>query len=98
MAPKPVPQANASEDCLTLNVWAPSSTHEALPVFVWIHGGGCGAGNGQEDMPPLITANNNSFVGISIQYRLGAFGFLSSDEVYRKGVVNAGLLDQQLAL
>lgn len=35
---------------------------------------------------------------VAIQYRLGAFGFLSSDEVYRNGVVNAGLLDQQFAL
>jgi carboxylesterase type B len=37
-------------------------------------------------------------VGVAIQYRLGAFGFLSSDEVYRNGVPNAGIYDQRFAL
>ncbi|KEF52401.1 carboxylesterase 2 [Exophiala aquamarina CBS 119918] len=46
----------------------------------------------------IINNNNNSFVGVSIQYRLGAFDFLTSDEGYRNGVVNAGLLDQHFAL
>jgi carboxylesterase type B len=41
--------------------------------------------------------NNNSFIGVAIQYRLGAFGFLSSDEVYRNGAVNAGLYDVMFA-
>lgn len=45
-----------------------------------------------------MATNNNSFVSVVIQYRLGAFGFLSSDEVYRNGVTNAGLLDQHFAL
>ncbi|TKA77913.1 hypothetical protein B0A49_04304 [Cryomyces minteri] len=87
----------ASEDCLFLNVYAPANASN-LPVLVWIHGGGYGAGNGREDLTAIIKANNNSFVGVAIQYRLGAFGFLSSDEVYRNGVVNAGLLDQHFAL
>lgn len=67
-------------------------------MLVWIHGGGYGLGNGQQDMTEIINTNNNSFVGVAIQYRLGAFGFLSSDEVFRNGVVNAGLLDQLFAL
>ncbi|KAI4136186.1 MAG: hypothetical protein LQ341_005802 [Variospora aurantia] len=46
----------------------------------------------------FINTNNNSFIGVVIQYRLGAFGFLSSDEIYRYGTVNAGLLDQTFAL
>ena len=46
----------------------------------------------------MINANNDSFVGITIQYRLGAFGFLFSDEVYHFGSPNAGLYDQQFAL
>lgn len=87
----------ASEDCLFLNVYAPSNASN-LPVLVWIHGGGYGLGNGQEDLSTIINANNNDFVGVAIQYRLGAFGFLSSDEVYRNGVVNAGILDQHFAL
>lgn len=60
--------------------------------------GGYGAGNGQYDFTSLINANQNDFVGVAIQYRLGAFGFLSSDEVSRYGVVNAGILDQYFAM
>ncbi|KAK3068502.1 hypothetical protein LTR53_013873 [Teratosphaeriaceae sp. CCFEE 6253] len=93
-----VNQSAASEDCLFLNVWTPSNATTPLPVYVWIHGGGYGAGSGRQDLTAFMGTNNNAFVGITIQYRLGAFGFLSSDEVYRKGVVNAGILDQHLAL
>lgn len=81
-----------------MNVQVPANASGPLPVLVWIHGGGYGAGNGRLDFAPIINANNDSFIGVSIQYRLGAFGFLSSDEVYRNGVVNAGLLDQHFAL
>ncbi|TKA40499.1 hypothetical protein B0A54_08956 [Friedmanniomyces endolithicus] len=95
---QPANQSLASEDCLFLNIWTPSNATGPLPVFVWIHGGGYGAGSGRQDLTAFINTNDNAFVGVAIQYRLGAFGFLSSDEVYRKGVVNAGLLDQHLAL
>ncbi|EST09190.2 Carboxylesterase, type B [Kalmanozyma brasiliensis GHG001] len=87
----------ANEDCLFLNVFAPQNA-SGLPVMVWIHGGGYGAGNGQYDFTSIINANNNDFVGVAIQYRLGAFGFLASDELSRYGVVNAGILDQHFAL
>ncbi|KAK4500993.1 hypothetical protein PRZ48_006799 [Zasmidium cellare] len=96
---RPFNETGTSEDCLFLNVWAPAqASDEKLPVMLWIHGGGYGFGNGQYDFSDIINTNNNSFIGVAIQYRLGAFGFLSSDEVHRKGVPNAGLLDQQLAL
>lgn len=95
--PATSPGTSASEDCLFLNVYAPENASN-LPVLVWIHGGGYGLGNGQEDLTTIINANNNSFVGVAIQYRLGAFGFLSSDEVFRNGVANAGILDQHFAL
>lgn len=45
-----------------------------------------------------MNVNDNRFVVVSIQYRLGAFGFLASDELARNGVANAGLLDQKFAL
>ncbi|KAI0475603.1 alpha/beta-hydrolase [Xylariaceae sp. FL0804] len=87
------------EDCLFLNVYAPQNVSSAgLPVLVWIHGGGYGFGNGTQDMTEIINANDNGFLAVSIQYRLGAFGFLASEEVRSDGVVNAGLLDQMFAL
>ncbi|KAF2184008.1 alpha/beta-hydrolase [Zopfia rhizophila CBS 207.26] len=84
------------EDCLFLNVYAPSNASN-LPVLVWIHGGGYGFGDGTQDMSTIINANDGSFVAVTVQYRLGAFGFISSSEVHGKGVVNAGLLDQAFA-
>ncbi|KAF2029859.1 carboxylesterase type B, partial [Setomelanomma holmii] len=85
-----------SEDCLFLNVYAPQNA-SGLPVLFMIHGGGYGVGDGREDLSNLINANDNTFIGVSIQYRLGAFGFLAGDEVFRNGKVNAGILDQQAA-
>jgi carboxylesterase type B len=87
----------ASEDCLFLNVQSPSNASN-LPVLVWVHGGGYGAGNGRQDFSGIINTNDNNFVVVSIQYRLGPFGFLASDELFKRGVVNAGLLDQFFAL
>ncbi|OAL05040.1 alpha/beta-hydrolase [Phaeosphaeriaceae sp. SRC1lsM3a] len=87
----------ASEDCLFLNVQSPANASN-LPVLVWIHGGGYGAGNGRQDFSDLLNTNGNNFVTVAIQYRLGPFGFLSSDELDQRGVVNAGLLDQFFAL
>jgi carboxylesterase type B len=80
-----------------LNVFAPHNVTN-LPVLVWIHGGGYGQRNGGQNLAPIIQENNGSFIGVSIQYRLGAFGFLSSDEVNRFGVVNAGIRNQEFAL
>ncbi|KAK5955209.1 hypothetical protein OHC33_003889 [Knufia fluminis] len=93
-----VDNSRSSEDCLFLNVYSPGNVTGPLPVLVWIHGGGYGAGNASQDLGPIINGNDNQFVGVTIQYRLGAFGFLSSDEIYRNGVVNAGILDQHFAL
>lgn len=45
-----------------------------------------------------MNTNNNAFITVEIQYRLGAFGFLSSAEVHDQGTPNAGLLDQRFAL
>ncbi|KAK4649815.1 hypothetical protein QC762_704820 [Podospora pseudocomata] len=86
-----------SEDCLFLNVVAPANATK-LPVVVWIHGGGYGYGDSSQDLTQLINDNGKTFIGVSINYRLGAFGYLSSQEVKDNGVVNAGHLDQALAL
>ena len=93
----PLYNFTGNEDCLFLSVYAPQNASN-LPVLVWIHGGGYGAGQGNEDLTPIINTNNNNFIGVAIQYRLGAFGFMSSDEIHRFGAVNAGLLDQTFAL
>ncbi|KAK3395154.1 putative carboxylesterase [Podospora didyma] len=86
------------EDCLFLNVFSPKGASK-LPVVVWIHGGGYGAGSSTSfDFSYINRATNNSFVAVTIQYRLGAFGFLSSAEVAKHGVVNAGLHDMRFAL
>lgn len=46
----------------------------------------------------MIKTNGNSFIAVEIQYRLGAFGFLSSADVAEKGVLNAGIHDMRFAL
>lgn len=80
-----------------LNVFAPSNVQN-LPILFWIHGGGYGAGDGDQDFGEILGTNNNSFIVVSIQYRLGAFGFLASDEVEKNGALNAGIRDQTFAL
>src|ERR1700761_6184713 len=66
-----VNQTGSDEDCLFLNVYAPAnSSSSSLPVLVWIHGGGYGGGNGRQDLSTIINANNNSFIGVAIQYRV----------------------------
>ncbi|KAH7906676.1 Alpha/Beta hydrolase protein [Hygrophoropsis aurantiaca] len=96
----------ASEDCLFLNVWVPPGqlpseplTTGGLPVVVWIHGGGYVAGYAEEfDGAQLLDHSDNGVVAVVLQYRLGVFGFLSGNEVKADGALNAGLLDQNLAL
>lgn len=90
----------ASEDCLFVNVWTPTEpVAELLPVVVNIHGGGFIAGNGtQEPGQNIVSYSNGSIVYASVQYRLGAYGFLPGAAVREEGSLNAGLLDQRLAL
>ena len=85
------------EDCLNLNVFTPATDGGKRPVMVWIHGGGFTHGAGYEplyDGGPL--AERGDVVVVSLNYRLGAFGFLSIPEAGIPG--NAGLLDQVAAL
>ncbi|KAI0842387.1 alpha/beta-hydrolase [Hypoxylon sp. FL0890] len=91
------PAPSGSEDCLFMNIFAPANKTR-LPVLVWIHGGGYGQGNGAYDPSPQIHTNGNSYIIVLIQYRLGAFGFLSSAELAQSGVLNAGIHDMYFSL
>ena len=85
------------EDCLTLNVWTGNLTDEESPVMVWIHGGGNVVGSSAQ---PRFTGEyfvqRGGIVLVTINYRLGAFGFLHSPELGATG--NEALLDQIAAL
>ena len=97
-----------SEDCLFLNVYVPTqeSAHAKRPVFVWIHGGALITGSGAIYDPSSMVADNDIVV-VTINYRLGALGWLvepgliaaASDFFQNAGDAgNYGLMDQQFAL
>jgi carboxylesterase type B len=87
------------EDCLNLNIFRPKARNEMekLPVLVYVHGGAFnfGAGNARQ-ISSLVAWSENPMIGISFNYRVGAFGFLSSKLAANEGSLNAGLKDQQL--
>ena len=86
-----------SEDCLYLNVWTPALDAAKRPVLVWIHGGGNTVGAGSQ---PRVNgehlARRGDVVMVTINYRLGAFGFLHAPALGATG--NEALLDQAAAL
>jgi para-nitrobenzyl esterase len=90
-----------SEDCLTLNVWAPAGAKDA-PVMVWIHGGSLVTGSSRESMYDGAALARQGLVVVSINYRLGVLGWLAHPELSAEspdGVSgNYGLLDQIAAL
>ncbi|GAA3933719.1 carboxylesterase/lipase family protein [Luteimonas lutimaris] len=90
-----------SEDCLSLNVWAPADAVGA-PVFVWIHGGSLVAGSGREPMYDGAALAARGLVVVTINYRLGVLGYLAHPQLSEEsadGVSgNYGLLDQVEAL
>ena len=66
------------EDCLSLNIWTPSADDKRRPVLVWIHGGGLLIGSGNIPYYAGDTfAKNGDLVVVTINYRLGALGYLS---------------------
>jgi para-nitrobenzyl esterase len=93
--------AELSEDCLTVNVFAPS-TAKRLPVMVWIHGGGFAAGGGAEPRHEGAAFARKNVVLVTINYRLGIFGFFAhadlTKESSRGASGNYGMLDQVAAL
>jgi para-nitrobenzyl esterase len=85
-----------SEDCLTLNIWTPAPDSAKRPVLVWIHGGAFASGSGSlRWYSGERFAANGDVVVVSINYRLGALGFLCLPGVSDG---NLGLLDQVAAL
>ncbi|XP_034613467.1 acetylcholinesterase-like [Trachemys scripta elegans] len=91
------PKTPQSEDCLFLNVWVPHPRPPTpAPVLVWIHGGGFFVGAASLELQDgrFLAATENVIVA-SMNYRLGALGFLSLPPA---APGNAGLWDQRLAL
>jgi para-nitrobenzyl esterase len=84
--------ARLSEDCLTLNIWAPQSGQKA-PVMVWIHGGGNESGSSADIYYDGAAFARDGVVLVSLNYRLGASGFQAHN-----GEANFGLWDQVAAL
>jgi len=84
-----------SEDSLYLNIWTPAADSEKRPVMFWIHGGAFIMGGGGDPMYDGSTlAKRGDLVVVTINYRLGAFGYS-----YIPGVTaNVGQLDQIMAL
>ncbi|XP_070848712.1 cAMP-regulated D2 protein [Chaetodon trifascialis] len=95
-----------SEDCLYLNIFVPANVNfssplrSLLPVMVWIHGGDFIAGSASKPLyDGRFISNFTHTVVVSLEYRLGAFGFLVSGKDPRASAVgNYGILDQQAAL
>ncbi|KAJ7167890.1 sterol esterase [Mycena filopes] len=93
-----------SEDCLTLNVFVPAGAHNlsALPVLVWIFGGGFQIGDSRDtNFTPLVERSIDTgepIIVVAPNYRLNALGFLPGREVGAVGASNPGLRDQIFAL
>ena len=91
-----------SEDCLYLNIWTPSHIHEKLPVLFWIHGGAFMHGYGSEIEFDGEGLAQKGVIMVSINYRVGALGFLALDELEEENEEhlsgNYGIYDQIAAL
>ncbi|MCW3098755.1 MAG: carboxylesterase [Chthonomonadaceae bacterium] len=92
-----------SEDCLSLNVWTPAkSNKERLPVLVYFYGGGFVAGDSSEPRYDGESMARRGIVAITVNYRLGIFGFFAHPELTQESphhaAGNYGLLDQSAAL
>ena len=91
-----------SEDCLYLNVWSAADPNDSAPVMVWIHGGGLTVGHGARINYDGTALARRGVVLVTINYRLGALGYLAhpllSAESEHGASGNYGLLDQIAAL
>lgn len=96
-------QEPTSEDCLALNIWTPVQASKGrLPVMVWIHGGGLVNGSGSVPQYAGDRLAERGVVLVTINYRLGALGFLAHPQLSRESAQgvsgNYGFLDQIAAL
>lgn len=90
--------ASTDEDCLYLNVWTPRQSKGGKPVAVWFHGGGSINGAGR-DFEPVAMVTQGDMLVVTVNYRLGALGYLTVPELDQEGASgNYGLLDQVQAL
>ena len=92
-----------SEDCLYLNIWTPDPSDTAhFPVLVYFYGGGFIAGDGSEPRYDGEQMACKGIVAITVNYRLGVFGFLAHPELSAESAQNCsgnyGYLDQNAAL
>ena len=92
-----------SEDCLYLNVWTGAkAASEKRPVLVYFYGGGFVAGDGSEPRYDGEALARRGIVAVTVNYRLGVFGFMAHPELTQESPNHAsgnyGLLDQQAAL
>jgi para-nitrobenzyl esterase len=93
---RPGKPASQAEDCLYLNVWRPANARRPLPVMVWIHGGS------YADYAPRDMAVQGGAIVVTVNYRLGALGFLAHDALDAESSDGSsgayGTQDQQAAL
>ncbi|KAH1000888.1 hypothetical protein HUJ04_013161 [Dendroctonus ponderosae] len=88
-----------SEDCLFLNVYTPKlGSKKVLPVMVWIHGGGFTKGSGGTDLFGPDYLVEKDVVLVTLNYRVGALGFLAFSDPSIGVPGNAGLKDMVMAL
>jgi para-nitrobenzyl esterase len=93
--------SSQSEDCLYLNVWTPSCDGLRRPVMVWLHGGAFVIGAGSQVIYDGTHLAQRDVVVVTINYRLGVFGFLNlsdASEGRAPGTGAEGVADQLLAL
>jgi para-nitrobenzyl esterase len=97
----PVLRTEPSEDCLYLNVWKPISAKPGakLPVIVWIYGGAYISGGTSADIYSGANFARDGVVFVSMNYRVGRFGFFAHPGLSQEGIGgNFGLMDQIAAL
>ncbi|HEY2904538.1 MAG TPA: carboxylesterase family protein [Vicinamibacterales bacterium] len=96
------PLQQQSEDCLFVNVWTSAAGNDKQPVLVWIHGGALTRGSGISDTRDGVPLAKKGVVLVTVNYRLGALGYLAHPELTaespNRSSGNYGVLDQIAAL